>query len=296
MDTKNTGTELQRINSFKIIGTLDSADVTNGVRKDNGGQYVSVKAVVKSTIDGVENEFPIEFFASALTKAGTQSKLYDTYSKMADLIGKKVQIDGEIRENRYWSTNLGQMVSAQQLSGRWINGTPTNTPDSAVYEMSGFIISGITERKNKSGELYRYDISIGQSNYSGTGMSRFILHVDPSKRELVNGVEAYEVSDTVKVNGILRFTSTTRTVKEEGNSFGSGLTRTFVDRQKNFFIEGGSAALTEDNGAYPAEKITELINAYKNHDQEIMKSSSSAKEAPSSETKPAVKSRQNSLI
>ena len=106
MATQVNENKLLRENSIKIVGRLTDAQVTLGNRKDNGQGYISVDATVVSLINGVSNEFKVNFYTNQLTKDGKQSKLYDSYNKLPEMIGKKVEIDGEIRENRYWSTNL----------------------------------------------------------------------------------------------------------------------------------------------------------------------------------------------
>lgn len=62
----------------------------------------------------------------------------------------------------------------------------------------------------------------------------FVLHVDPSDRELVNAVSAYEVGQTVQINGTLNFKVETVTAerKSEGG-FGTGVTRTYTNRQRS---------------------------------------------------------------
>ena len=69
--------KLLRENSIKIVGRLTDAQVTLGNRKDNGQGYISVDTTVVSEINGVSNEFKVNFYTSQLTKDGKQSKLYD---------------------------------------------------------------------------------------------------------------------------------------------------------------------------------------------------------------------------
>lgn len=287
--------KLFRTNTFKVVGRLIKADVRTGNRKDNGQGYVSVDATVQSTIGGKTNEYEISLFASQMTKDGKPSQLYTSYTKMPELEGKKVEISGEIRENRYFSSNLNQIVSSQQLSGRWVRGVSDTTADVATYELGGFIVKSLVERQNKAGEVYRYDLTIAQSNFAGNGISMFVLHVDPSRRDIISGVEGYNVGDTVRLNGVLAHTvETVVAASNNEGGFGEPVTRTYTNRQKNFFIEGGSAPIADDT-AYDSTTIKTLIDAYKANDVALSSSAPASSSSTSTADAPVTR-RQASLI
>lgn len=287
--------KLFRTNTFKVVGRLIKAEVRTGNRKDNGQGYVSVDATVQSTIGGKTNEYEISLFASQMTKDGKPSQLYTSYTKMPELEGKKVEISGEIRENRYFSSNLNQIVSSQQLSGRWVRGVSDTTADVATYELGGFIVKSLVERQNKAGEVYRYDLTIAQSNFAGNGISMFVLHVDPSRRDIISGVEGYNVGDTVRLNGVLAHTvETVVAASNNEGGFGEPVTRTYTNRQKNFFIEGGSAPIADDT-AYDNVTIKTLIDAYKANDVALSSSAPASSSSTSTADAPVTR-RQASLI
>jgi hypothetical protein len=253
--------KLFRTNTFKVVGRLLNTDVRTGTLKSNGQEYISIDVTVQSTIGGKNNEFEISLFANKLTKDGKPSQLYTSYSKLPELVNKKVEISGDIRENRYFSSNLNQIISTQQLNGRWVRGVADSSADEATYELGGFIVKSLVERQNKAGEVYRYDLTIAQSNYAGNGLSRYTLHVDPSRRDILAGVEGYNVGDTVRLNGSLNFTVETVTAASNNDGgFGEPVTRTYTNRQRSFFIEGGSAPIQDDT-AYDNVTIKTLIDA-----------------------------------
>ena len=287
-------------NSFKIVGKLVDAKVTEGARSNDGQAYVSVVATVRSTLNGVVNEYEINFYSLQMTLEGKVSQLYTNYCKMADLVNKKVEITGSLRENRYFSTNLNQVVSAQQLSGRFIRGVVESTQDEASYVIGGFVVTGLTEKRNKDDEVYRYDLAIGQQNYKGDNMNKFVVHFRPEDRDAVSFAESYEVGATIQINGTLNFL-VEEVVRQDNNEggFGKGVTRTYTNRQRNFWVEGGSAQLEEN--AYPIDLIKKLINAYKAADVELAnaaKEQAPAKGASLQNNAPAqnVSKRQTSLI
>jgi hypothetical protein len=292
--------KLLRENSIKIVGKLTDAQVTLGNRKDNGQGYVSVDATIESVIGGVSNEFKVGFYASQMTKEGKISKLYESYSRLPELVGKKVEVDGEIRENRYYSTNLNQLVSTQLLSGRFVRGVADSTVDVATFVVGGFLVKTPVEKRNKKDEVYRYDVTLGQSNYAGNGMSMITLHIDPNRRDVVSGVEGlYNVGDTIQFTGSLVFKTEVVTVEDANTAFGAPVTKTYTNRQSNYYIEGGSNPLADER-AYPQDVINTLIAAYKAHDVELQsaaasKDSGSAPAASVAAT-PVVTKRQTSLI
>ena len=91
------------------------------------------------------------------------------------------------------------MISFSAISGRFFSVVPETTVDTATFIMSGFVVKSIEEKKNKAGEIYRYDFSIGQQNYKGDNMSVFGFNVQPTNVELREGVGSWKVGDTVRI-------------------------------------------------------------------------------------------------
>lgn len=287
--------KFSQINKITVVGTLISAEVKNGRRQSNGAEYVSVNALIRSIIGGKTCEYEISFFANALTQDGKESKLFVSYSKMPELINKKIEVTGSMRENRYWSSTSNQLVSAQQLNGQFVRAVSDSTADMATFEVSGFVAKELVEKRNKNNEVYRYDLTLGQSNYSGDNASMFILHVNPADRDIIKGVQGYQLGQTVKVSGSLAFYVEQKTVEDTSYSFGASVTKTFTNRQRNFFIESGSVPMTDET-AYPSTVIRSLVDAYKARDVIIQSNATSGgSETPVATTAPVTK-RQTSLI
>ena len=292
--------KLLRENSIKIVGKLTDAQATTGNRKDNGQSYISVDATIESVINGVTNEYKVNFYASQLTKDNKPSKLYESYSKLPEMIGRKVEVDGEIRENRYWSANLNQLISTQLLAGKFVKGVVESAVDTATFVVGGFLVKTPVEKRNKNDEVYRYDVTLGQSNYAGNGMSMITLHINPNDRQVVSGVESlYNVGDTVQFTGSLVFKTEVVTVADENTAFGAPVTKTYTNRQSNFYIEGGSNPIADDR-VYSSDVVSTLISAYKAHDVELQNAASTkapaTNSAPVSNAAPTVTKRQTSLI
>ena len=291
--------DLLKNNSIKIVGRLQSQDLQPKIKKDGGSGYISGSAVVISHLDGRDCEFEIQFYTNQLTKDGKQSKLYTSYSKLGELVGKKVEITGELRENRFFSKNGNQMASAQVISGRFVRGVAESTEDEASFEFGGFVVDALKEKTNKDGEVYRYDLVLGQANYNGDMMGRYTFHVSPVDVEIVRGVQKYQIGETVFVHGNLRFyvEKVTSTINNEGG-FGEAVTRTYINRQSNYFVTGGSAPIKDaEKGMYGGDVIRNLVSAYKARDVEIAeKAKDGASGDDNGEKEVKVTSRQTSLI
>ena len=288
--------EALRTNNVKIVGHLVSTNLKEGNRKDNGQGYISGTITVSSVFGGSTKEFEITLYANAQTQAKQPNKLYLSYSKLSELVGKKVEVTGDLRENRYWSNNAKQLVSAQQINGRFIRGVSETTEDMATYELGGFVVTTLTERKNKSGEIYRYDLQLGQADYSGAMLSVFTLHAKPTDTEIVNGLRTmYKAGDTVLLNGILDFTVSTVTRASENVGFGAGAVHTFTNRSRQLWIVGGSNVYTDDS-KYSESAIRDLIAAYKAKDVELAAKAQDGDSKDDVEDKPVITNRQTSLI
>lgn len=285
--------KLARNNQFKIVGTLLAAEPTYGKRKDNGDDYISVKLTILSVINGEENEFQVDLFSSKTTKEGKENQLFISYSKTPELVNRKVEISGELREQKYWNSNRNQVVSYQSLSGRFVRGVSPTVADEANFVVSGFIVKTVVERTNKQDEVYRYDLVIGQSNYDGSSMNAFTLHVDPNDKEILYGVENYGLGETVEINGILNFTSEQVVVEDENTAFGAPVTKTYTNRISNFYIKGGSLPL-EGEAAYTQDDIKKLISNYKQKELALVQEAKDSN--PAVESKTTIKTNQQSLI
>ena len=279
----------QNTNSFNIVGRLAAANIRTGTAK-NGHAYVSVDATITGEGD---REYSVSFYASDTTSKNEHSKLYDKYMGLKDAEGKKVRVQGSFRENRYFSEKRSQMVSAQLLSGRFIDVVSDTESDKAEWELGGFVISELAEKTNKEGNIYRYDLVIGQAN-SQNKLSVFTVHVNPEQRDIINGVRGYHASDTIVVNGILDFTAKEVTLERSNEGgFGQPVVRSFVNHTRNFYITGGQAVI-KDETAYDGELIRELVADWKAKDADIVASRKNNTPAVSNE--PKISARQTSLI
>lgn len=287
---------LLKTNQIDIVGTLLKVGIRKGTDR-SGHDYVSVDAVVGTNQGGVTCEYPVTFYSKSVTVDNQENKLYATYCGMEKLLNKKVSISGSIRENRYFSTKRKQLVSVQLIDGRFINTVAENKEDHATFSLGGVMLDELTEKTNKDGKIYRYDLRIGQANYTEDKLSVFTLHVNPDRTDIISGIKNnYKIGNTIELRGSLLFKVETVSVVEEDQAFGAPVVKTFTNRQNNFFIEGGSKVITDDT-KYDSMLIKNLAAAYHDRDKEIQANvearMNNAVETPRVES---VTNRQTSLI
>lgn len=286
-------------NSFKLIGTVEEVEMERKVRKTDGKAYVSGTAKVSAVINNENCEYDVSFYANEMTAENKPSQLYKTYSELDQFIGKKVEISGSIRENRFFSAKGGAMVSAQVLDGRFVKGVSSNTVDEATWELGGFVVSTLVEKKNKDNEIYRYDLMVAQPNYKEDNISIFTVHANPEQTNIIKGLQSYQASDTIILKGIMPFIITEETVEMSDGGFGDPIVKTYKNKQKNWFVTGGSKPM-EGEAAYTSEAIQDFISAYKSRDVQLTeeaanKTTNTEVEAPVAvQHKPTT--RQTSLI
>lgn len=287
---------LIKTNNVEIIGTLTKVNMRKGTDK-TGHDYVSVEASISTSQDGVNCEYPVNFYSRSVTIDNQENKLYSIYLGMNKWLNKKVRMTGRLRENRYFSIKKKQMTSIQLIDGGYINTAAENSTDSAKFTLAGVMLDELTERAAKDGKIYRYDLRIGQTNYAEDKLSVFTLHVNPDRTDIISGVKnSYRIGDTIELRGSLLFKIETVSVVEDDQAFGTPVVKTFTNRQNNFFIESGSQPITDET-RYDATLVRNLAAAYHDKDKEIQANAESrmtnAVEAPKVET---VTSRQTSLI
>lgn len=293
-------TKKQATNTFTIVGTLKSVEYRN---KEKMAEQVSARAVIESLIGGITKSFEVEFFSKAVTAAGAPNKLYAAYCDLEKNIGKKIKVNGELRENRYYSATKESVVSTNTLSGRFINYNPSDS-DTATFEFQGFVVRELSEKTNKDGEVYQYNLSIGQEGFKENSLNVITFNVDvnPESSGIVSYIrDNYTSGSSVIVIGELDFQNktTTKEISQEGG-FGGPIVREYTNTYRNYFVTQGTAPISpsEDKALYNDEKIAALIEAYKANDvklQEDAKEDTKAAPAQSAPA-PAAKKRTGSLI
>ena len=252
-------------NLLTIVGTLTDATI-NVSTAANGKDYVRGSVNVKSN----DKTISLNFFTMKLTKENTVSKLYNTYSTLDTLRGKRVRITGYIDEAKV-PTN-GQIRRGNSLYLRFINvlSDTDATPDSATFKVAGFVQEGLKAMYDDDGATIKdYVIVLGQADYKNSMTKQIRLNVDKTNQMAVNSLnEKFTKGVSCVFNGNLDFDIETITT-EEPQDFGPAIHKTIQRSIKRYVISSGS--IIPDETAYTQDEINELNKAADEDDATVLK-------------------------
>lgn len=244
-------------NRVWITGELTEYDLS--IKEDrDGNEYISGQVIVKSMINGSEQLIPVDFYSRAKTQSGTPNKLFASYVAMENKLGKRISIQGEIQENRFFQESSGQLVSYNRVAGRFVNDPRQNQEDRADFTFAGYVVAPITEKLNKDGELLFHEITLAEANYNG----EFPIYIKFAVKSLKVAdviADLYQKGSTVKVNGHYEIETSSEERTEE-TAFGEPIKKVYTSTFKNFIITSGYEPV--DDNAYSAEDIIALDKVY----------------------------------
>lgn len=256
--------KLLKDNRIWITGELAEYDLS--IKEDREGKtYISGQVIVKSIINEEENLIPIDFFSRKEKQDGTPNKLFASYVAMESKIGKRVSIQGEIQENRFYQESSGQVISYNRVAGRFVNDARQNQEDRADFTFSGYVVAPISERLDKDGKLIFHEITLAESNYNGE-LPVYVKFTVKNPKTADVMADLYQKGNTVKINGIYQVETSSEEVTEE-TAFGEPVKRVYTSTFRNFVITSGYEPA--EKGAYEAEDIIVLDKAYAEKGLEI---------------------------
>lgn len=248
---------LLKDNRVWITGEL--MDYGLEIKEDREGrEYISGQIVVRSIIEDKEQLIPIDFFSRALTAAGAPNKLFASYVALENKIGKRISVQGEIQENRFFQEGSGQVISYNRVAGRFVNDARSNQEDRNDFTFSGYVAAPISERLNKDGEVIFHEITLAEANYSGE-FPIYVKFTITNDRTAIAVADLYRKGLTVKVNGRYEIETSSNEVEEE-TAFGEPIKRVYTSTFRNFVIVSGTEPA--EKGAYAPEDIALLDTAY----------------------------------
>jgi len=284
-----------KTNIVRVTGTLVEVNLETKQSQNTGNDFISGSIVIKSVIAGREQLTDIHLYASSVKKDGGSNKFFETYGALEGKIGKRISVQGEIEENRYYNEGSGQVISFNRNKGTFINDAKSNEVDQAKFEFAGYVIKPVSERVDKDGNVLFYEISLAQSNYNGTMpiVAKFTIN----DMKIVKVVETlYEKGLTVKVMGDVSIISEMIEYTEE-TAFGEPVVKESQRTYRNYIVTSGTEPATK--GFYTDEQIIELDSAYMAKTAEL--ESGAKKDVLNGKTetvaqKPAAKKPLNSLL
>ena len=149
-------------NKIEIIGTLESISRETKTT-EKLGTYVRGDMVIKVVAPTTMN-IPISFFCKQLTNEGKPRKLFDQLNGLT--VGQRINITGQIQDNKFWSTASGDLVKTKRLGINFINAVRDTDRDKAEFVFSGFVYEPLKERYDSEQNLLHYSIKMAQEKYN----------------------------------------------------------------------------------------------------------------------------------
>lgn len=260
-------------NIVDITGILTDVDMRTGQTAD-GREYISGRLSIKSVINDIEQVTEAEVFAMKLTKAKTISKLYTAYENLPTMLEKRVTIQGEMTENKFFNADSKSIISYNRIAAKFINIARSGDLDRADFKVAGYVVQPLTETLDAEGAVIGHRIILGIANYNQTLPSYITLNVNDENIARVAG-DMYQTGDTIELGGNYVVSVETTEIEREA-AFGT-LTDSKTRSIRQFVVTSGSTPI--ETGSYTPELINSLTSAYKQHSIEL---ENAAKEKDSS--------------
>lgn len=255
---------VNNVNIEGIVSEINIRDIDKGDKK-----YITGDIVVKvPAADGTCNMIPVNFISADKKKDGTPNKVYaslqglKSYNSIAALGDEKgatkVQIRGaSLQENMFLPQGGQDVVTTVKINSNFFTRitNEANFKPEATFNATVFIAKMEDEVKNEeeTGRLIVTGILIGYADKAE--MVRFIAEEEQN----VNFIKAnWNVGDTVKIGGDLRFTEEVTEVEEEVG-FGEAETKRYTRRIKEFIIKRGSAAGLDEEEAFNPDEVRQAL-------------------------------------
>lgn len=284
---------LERTNKVYVIGTLTQVRDTRTGEKD-GIPWLAGTAVVKSN----NNEFEFKYYSSKLTAAKKENSRYTNYLALADRIGERVKVNGELSGRLWFNEGQGQVINFNELSAGFFNTPKPTEPDVGTFEYAGFVTKPIHERLDKDEKLISYEMEIAQSSYNGNNMQIVKFAIDKDNPSIINSIEkAYTKGTTVFVLGEIHY-EVVMEEKIEEVAFGDPIVKKYQNTRKSFLITGGKQPIIEEGQAYSQADIDRLQSSYQDYLAQLEKDAKEKNSAGDSATKnaPAASNNQDRLL
>ena len=265
---------MEKINTVKIIGTLVEANLKEGMTKPSAerpsNKYINGDLVVKvcNPANGTEMMIDVPVFVSELKKDRTVSKVFTALQKIESEIGRRLEINAALSENKFYSDRNGAIIKTNRLRMAFYSVLPVGDTkeDCATFSINGFIVEPLREKVNRDGALVCYELKLGQSDYSERKAEIYTITVDANNTSAADYIrDNYQKGDTVTLNGFINYNVETVTVKQEAE-FGEPIVKTYQNTTKQFVCVSGKKELD----GYTDEVIANLITGAKEDDAEIL--------------------------
>lgn len=267
-------------NKVEIVGTLLESEVNEKATQD-GREYITAKIKIRTTVDGVTSDIPVEAFSMKLTKTGALNPSYTSIQKLmtatslAAAGGKKelasrVSIkNGRLVEDSFVDRNSEQIVTYNKITSGFFETMNVPAEDQANFIVDGCVIKQepeVDKNDQLTGNLKVY-IAVVKWN-GGVDMVQFVVK-NPQAIDFIKS--NWTNTCTVKVGGNIVYSVETVKGKSENESIGFGEipTSTFEKVTKQFVITAGGYPKSDENALNPAEIKSALKSRKEAMDEKV---------------------------
>lgn len=264
----------QAENNVRIEGILSEIDVREGSFQKNGvpTEYLggNIKIRVNQEVYGEmkEMEIPVAMFATKMTRAGKQNPAYESIRKLRDdfvsiaAAGNEKDADriritnGTIQENAFIGRS-NEVVSYPRITASFFTKVKREEfkPEASFTGVIavGNIADNVDREGNPTGALDLTGIIV---QYGGRAdVVKYVVTNDAA----VNHIRTYwNNGDTVKIKGLLNFSTKTVEVEEE-MGFGDPIVSQRTQSTHDLIITGGSSSGFDSDTAYDENELAQAL-------------------------------------
>lgn len=262
----------QAENQCTIEGILSEVNLTEGVGKQSKKDYIMGEIKVKTIvpINGVDTELeiPVRVFSNRLKKDGGLNPAFDSIKKIGEMTslaacgGDMSQADyirfenASIQMNEYYNKN-DQLVSFPTVRGTFARKVDRSKYIPTADFSNVIVVGGFKEETDREGNLTGRLIVKGVLPQWG-GVVDVVDYVVASEAAKTHISTFWQKGDTVRVAGVVNFSTTTETqIVEMG--FGEPEVKHKTRSVSELLITKGSQGALDAEFAYDPDDISEAL-------------------------------------
>lgn len=269
----------QGLNEVRINGILSEVNIKYGKYQSEGKDVSTIGGNIKireKRADGEVLEIPVHLFSKKYKNDGGMNPAFESIETvMNDFVsiaacGSEEEAtpiaitNGSIRENAFIDVRSGKLVSTPRVECNFINKAFIREGEEFEHKAS---FSAETLIRNIKDEMDSDGMPTGTVlidgiifGYRGVANAVTFTAKSPSVINIIKN--NWKSGDTVRLMGVVNFTSVTTTVKEEIEvDFGEPeiIEKSFTNRVNELIITGGNKAPLMDDQAYNVEEAKEAL-------------------------------------
>ena len=267
----------EKQNAIEVVGTLSEVDLNERTTSE-GKEYVAGKIVIKSKVklhnEMIDVEIPFNVYANKFTNDGKENPSYRSIMSVkndmtsiaacgdpASASYVRVYTDkGGLRENSFFD-KTGRLVEAVRINSGFFNVVPRDKyEDTATFSTTIFILSIDDEMDRDGMPTGNKKIKAAVPGYKGVVN---VIDYKVVSKQAIEYMDTYwSKADTVKVYGVIAYTSDVQIIHEEVG-FGDPVEKRVTRSKKELIITSGSPAALDEEESFDSSEIAKAMTMRK---------------------------------